>query len=239
MLAKRIIPTVLVRGKTAYKGPGFGDACARSVGSALSICRTHASRGVDELTILDIAATKEGRGPDLDMVRQLSEGCFIPITVGGGVRSLGDIDALLRAGADKVAVCSIHREDPDFVERAADRFGSQAIVAVIEHNSGLGNVGKIFFIPYKAGEIMLQCRDLDGTMDGYHLGMLKILQGLRQPLESPIIVSGGCSGPADMLAAFQAGADACAAGALFQFTDTTPRDCSEYMRAHGVEMRCA
>lgn len=234
MLAKRVIPTVLVRGKTAYKGPGFGAACTRSIGSAMSVCRTHAKRGVDELLLLDIGATPEGRGPDLDLVRELSAECFIPITVGGGVKTLADIDALLRAGADKVAIGAAYRERVEFIDEAADRFGSQAIVAIVEHYSSLSDDKEGFCVPGEAGEIVLQCRDLDGTMTGYDLGLVRLLQ---ERVERPIIVSGGCSGPRDMLAAIRAGADGCAAGSLFQFTDCTPRECSRYLKANGIEVR--
>lgn len=233
-LARRIIPSILVRGKTAFKGPGFGPQCTRSVGSALAIARTHARRGVDELLILDIGATPEGRGPDLELVKQLSDECFIPITVGGGVKTLGDIDALLRAGADKVAIGAAGRERPDFIDEAADRFGAQAIVAIVEHASGLSESREALCIPGEAGEVVLQCRDLDGAMTGYDLGLLSFLS---DKVDCPLIISGGCSGEADMLAAIRHGADACAAGALFQFTDTTPRDCAKYLKANGVEVR--
>lgn len=227
-----------MRGKTAYKGPGFGPACTRSVGSALSICRTHAARGVDELLVLDISATAEGRGPDLDLVRELTDGCYIPVTVGGGVRTLKDIDALLRAGADKVACCTIARERPEFIDEAADRFGSQAISVVIEHDGPYErDRTTLHQIPLAAGEIIVQCRDLDGTMRGYDLGLAKWIANCED-IEAPVIISGGCSGPEDMLAAFKAGIDGCAAGALFAWTDCTPRDCSNYLQAHGVEVRC-
>jgi cyclase len=231
---KRVIPTVLVRGSVAYKGPGFGEQCTRSVGSALSICRTHAKRGVDELIILDIAATDERRGPDLGMIERLSEGCFIPITVGGGVRTIDDINRLLRAGADKVAICTAARERPEFIEQAIDRFGAQAIVMVIEHETIHEGDSARYDISMQAGEIVLQSRDRDGTMQGYDLGFLS---EIASSLYRPVIVSGGCSGPEDMLEAFKAGADGCAAGALFQFTDCTPRDCSEYAQSQGLTVR--
>lgn len=226
MLAKRVIPTVLVRGKTAYKGPGFGGHCTRSVGSALSICRTHAMRGVDELLILDIGATAENRGPDLELVRQLSDGCFIPITVGGGVKTLDDIDALLRAGADKVAIGTA----VDLIEPAADRFGRQAIVQIASVKRTSECARELTIHPM-AGEVVMQTPELEGTMRGYdsvwEMG----------DFDGPVIVSCGCSGPEDMLKAVRAGADGVAAGALFQFTDVTPKDCARYLKANGVEVR--
>ena len=234
MLAKRIIPSILVRGKTAYKGPGFGPQCTRSVGSALAIARTHARRGVDELLILDIGATPGGRGPDLDLVRQLSDDCFIPITMGGGIKTLDDIDALLRAGADKVVIGAAGRARPDFIDEAADRFGAQAIVAIVEHASGLSERRESLCIPGEAGEVVLQCTDLDGLMTGYDL---RLLSFIADKVDVPLIISGGCSSASDMIAAFRHGADACAAGALFQFTDTTPRGCAELLRREGIEVR--
>jgi len=235
MLAKRIIPTVLVRGKTAYKGPGFGAQCTRSVGSALSVCRTHARRGVDELLILDIGATPEGRGPDLDLVRELSEGCFIPITVGGGVRTLGDIDALLRAGADKVAIGTAWRNHAGFLREAAERFGVQALVGISENRHiNLAGISSSVGDRTVVGEMVLQSRDHEAAQNGYVLGVLRHFTAFT---DVPVIISGGCSGLEDMLTAIRAGADGVAAGALFQFTDTTPKDCARYLKANGIEVR--
>lgn len=251
MLAKRVIPTMLVRGRTLVKGQRFaGD---RSIGHAAQAARVHAARGVDELMILDIAATAEGRGPDLDLVRELSAGCFVPITVGGGVRSLQDIDALLRAGADKVALCTwLYAPASRLLEDAAARFGSQAIVACVEyrHVDGMGthvthHCGRMAwtlspldvaqaFAAAGAGEIILSSIDRDGTMAGYDLALIR---EVAQAVSVPVIASGGCSGYEDMLAAFKAGADACAAGALFAFSDCTPKGAAKFLNANGIEAR--
>jgi cyclase len=233
MLAKRIIPTILVRGQTAFKGPGFGAQCTRSVGSALAIARTHARRGVDELLILDIGATPEGRSPDFELVTALADGCFIPITVGGGVKSLDDIDALLRAGADKVAIgAEARRLHSTLIRDAADRFGAQAIVQIVE----LRTLGHSKY-DLHAGELVIQAVDAEGLMGGYPQIEHTLGDFDQRLFKGPVIFSGGCSGPADMLAAIRAGADGVAAGALFQFTDTTPRDCARYLKANGVEVR--
>lgn len=251
MLAKRIIPTLLVRGRTLVKGQRFDSW--RSIGHALQGAKVHARRGVDELLILDIAATAEGRGPDLDMVRELSEGCFIPITVGGGVRSLQDIDALLRAGADKVAICTAWYGS-EILMQASQRFGSQAVVASVDvkHVPHAGkslvhtHCGKvqrglpaidvaIAAANLGAGEILLSSIDRDGTMAGYDLDLIR---EVSQAVSVPVIASGGCSGYADMLAAFKAGADACAAGALFAFTDSTPKGAARFLHDNGVAVRC-
>jgi cyclase len=235
MLAKRIIPTMLCRGRTLVKGERFkGD---RSVGHVMQAARIHAARGVDELCILDIGATAEGRGPDLEMVRELSEGCFIPITVGGGIKSLKDIDALLRSGADKVAIGDAAR-DPEslLLQAASDRFGRQAIVQIVDYNqSGLATYGTTaIFLSKHAGEILLQSVGRDGLMCGYDIDLIREVSAA---VSIPVIASGGCSGPEDMLNAIKAGADAVAAGALFQFTDETPKSCAQYLIAHGVEVR--
>lgn len=246
MLAKRIIPTLLVRGRTLVKGERYDSW--RSIGHALQGAKVHAKRGVDELLILDIAATAEGRGPDLDMVRELSEGCFIPITVGGGVRSLADIDALLRAGADKVCIGTAAFELPSLIPDARQRFGAQAIVASLDVRGGqvTYRCGSYALEPDTpravalaleragAGEILLSSVDRDGTMAGYDLDLIR---EVAQAVDVPVIASGGCSGYEDMLAAFRAGADACAAGALFAFTDSTPRGAAQHLKAHGVEVR--
>jgi cyclase len=234
-LAKRIIPTMLVRGRTLVKGARFNSW--RSIGVALQAAKVHARRGVDELCILDIAATAENRGPDLDLVRELSEGCYIPITVGGGIKSLADIDALLRAGADKVCIGTCKH----LIPAAAARFGKQAIVASLDWK---GNgfplehavINAEFLAAGGAGEILLQSVTLDGTMNGYDLDLIREVSAA---VNVPVIASGGCSSYDNMLEAFKAGADACAAGALFAFTDSTPKEAAKYLKTKGLEMRCA
>lgn len=250
-LARRIIPTILCRGRHAVKGQKFDSW--RSVGLALQAATVHARRQVDELLLLDVSATAEGRGPDLDMVRELSEGCFIPITVGGGVRSLQDIDALLRAGADKVCIgTATGAPGSTLLEDASARFGSQALVASMDLRQvpGFGQVptfhcGKtpMAVNPLNwaldlerrgAGEILLSSVDLDGTMDGYDLGPIA---AISQAVHIPVIASGGCGSYYDMLLAFRAGADACAAGALFAFTDCVPKGAAQFLKQHGIEVR--
>jgi cyclase len=223
---------MLCRGRTLVKGRGFaGD---RSVGHVLQAARIHSRRQVDELCLLDIAATREGRGPDLDMVRELTETIFTPVTVGGGVRSLQDIDDLLRAGADKVCIGSAF----DIIPEAAARFGRQAIVASLDCRAPTSMdtvvVRAVSMAHLGAGEILLQSVDRDGTMTGYDLDLIR---EVSEAVDIPVIASGGCSGPEDALAAIRAGADAVAIGALFLFTDHTPRSVSRYLRDNGVEVR--
>jgi cyclase len=239
-LAKRIIPTMLVRGRTLVKGKQFaGD---RSIGHVLQAAKVHAQRGVDELTVLDVAATAEGRGPDLEMVRELSDGCFIPITVGGGVKSLQDIDALLRAGADKICLGSALFTHPWLLSKAAERFGSQAIVVSVDVLAGRSRwlfgaspvQASIAVTASGAGEILLQSIDRDGMMCGYDLDLIR---AVSSAVHIPVIASGGCSSYKDMHEAFIAGADACAVGALFAFCDQTPRGAARWLKSRGVEVR--
>ncbi len=251
MLAKRICPTILVKGRLAVKGERFESW--RNIGMAMEKAQVHARRGVDELILLDVTATAEGRGPDLDMVRELSEGCFIPITIGGGVRSLQDIDSILRAGGDKVCIGSGFHEVPGLVNQAAKRFGSQAIVVSIDAKSSdmpavtvtawrcggrwIGWSPKVMAQAAQdmgAGEILLSSVDRDGTMEGYDLALIR---EVSQAVDIPVIASGGCSGYSDMLNAFKAGADACAAGALWAFGDETPRGAAQYLAKHGITVR--
>jgi cyclase len=256
VLGKRVIPSLLVKGKRLFKGKGFA-AGERSIGHAAAAVRVHAQRGVDELCLLDITATAEGRGPDLALVMQLSSALFVPLTVGGGVRSCKDIDALLRAGADKVCIGAAAAELPDLVSEASARFGRQAIVVsidVVDTDYGQSvsiNCGQLTLglqaddglcaltpVDYAqameeqgAGEILLQSVDRDGTMTGYDLDLIREVSAATS---IPVIASGGCGGYADMLAAIKAGADAVAAGAVFQFTDATPRGAAQFLRENGI-----
>lgn len=246
MLAKRIIPSILVKGRAAVKGERYDSW--RSIGLAMEKTMVHARRGVDELLVLDVTATAEGRTPDLDMVRELTAGCFIPVTVGGGVRSLKDIDALLRAGADKVAICTWAAAPAQTLIRdAAAHFGRQAIMGAVECRGGYITTHSGTYLhafqPLEwakhlesegAGEILLSSVDRDGTMEGYDLALIR---EVSQAVDVPVIASGGCSGYEDMLNAFKAGADACAAGALFAFSDATPRGAAQFLKKQGLEVR--
>lgn len=245
VLAKRIIPTMLVRGRTLVKGIAFDSS--RPVGHAAQAAQIHSMRGVDELVLLDVAATDEGRGPDLDLVAELSETCFMPLAVGGGVRTLNDIQALLRAGADKVVIGTAAMENPALILEAGQRFGRQALVVAIDYRRGAVVVrcGKTptdaWAVPYAqnlvflgAGEILLTDIERDGTLAGYDLEMIK---AVSHAVDIPVIAAGGAGTYEHMLQAIRAGADGVAAGAMFQFTDATPKGAAQYLQAHGVEVR--
>lgn len=250
MLAKRIIPTLLFRGDQLVKGEKFNGW--RSVGHVRQAIEIHAARGVDELIALDIGATPEGRGPNFAQIEQMTNIGYTPITIGGGVRSVDDVLALMLAGADKVAICSACTSD--VVTVASKRFGTQAIVVAIDVLAGVVATGcgrhtmrlwtdgphvqpedwaKIMWAE-GAGEILLTSIDREGTLQGYDLDLIT---SVAAAVDIPVIAHGGCSGPEDMLKAIHAGASAVAAGALFQFTDHTPASCAKYLHDHGVEVR--
>ena len=252
-LAKRIVPVLLVRGRQLVKGQKFNSW--RSVGHAMQAARIHGARAVDELVILDISATAEGRGPDLKMIEELSKDLFCPLSVGGGVRTVQDVKDLLRAGADKVVVCTAAQElgllgdRQEWKIRAmADAVGSQAIVAAIDVKDGKvwTNSGTVLsdecgvpgnaalLVEYGAGEILLTSIEREGTMQGYDLDLIR---SVSRAVSIPVIAHGGAGTYHHMLEAIDAGAAAVAAGAMFQFTDQTPRGAAEYLAKHGVETR--
>lgn len=236
MLAHRIIPTLLYAGTKLVKGSKF-DPWRRVVGHAMQAAKVHAARGVDELIMLDVTATPEGRRPDAGMISTLTAGSFTPITVGGGIRSADDVKMLLQAGADKVAIKTSFFIDPHFIRRLADQYGSQAICVAIDYRDD----AKVSAIEYcqlaeqmGAGEILLTSMDREGTTSGYDL---QTIYAAAKAIGIPLIAHGGCSGYPDMHAAIQAGANAVAAGALFQWTDATPKGAAQYLADRGIEVR--
>lgn len=249
MLATRIIPTLLYRGDTLVKGQQFN--AWRSVGHVQQAARIHALRGVDELCILDIGATPEGREPDFGLVERLTDGNFCPIAVGGGARRIGDIQRLLRAGADKVVIGTAGYNDCVLLANITAKVGSQAIVLAIDYRAGriVTNCGSTTHdtVPGKGivdqavaaemlgvGEILLTSIDREGMMQGYDLATIKAVAGA---VNIPVIAHGGAGNYQHMLEAIQAGASAVAAGAMFQFTWQTPRGAAEYLHGKGIEVR--
>lgn len=226
------------------KGKAFDSW--RSVGTVQQAVRIHQARQVDELILLDIGATPENRKPDLELIRELTENCFMPLTVGGGIKSIEDIQAVMDAGADKVSICTALFHT-DVVEKAAARFGSQAIVAAVDCFNGhvwseCGQqqwpMGPRSFCrlveDYGAGEILLTAIDREGGMQGYDIALIA---EVSDTVGIPVIAHGGCRGYEDMREAITAGASAVAAGALFQFSEMTPRGAAQYLRECGVESR--
>ena len=243
-LATRIIPMLLHAHGALIKGVRF-DAW-RNVGHALQAARIHQARGVDEMLLLDVAATPEGLDTDLQLVGNLTADCFMPITAGGGVRSLQDVQGLLRAGADKVAIGAAIYTHPGIIRECSRAVGNQGIVAVLETDhgktfahGGVGNppspehMAKLLEID-GAGEILLMARDRDGTMEGYDLDTLV---RVARAVDVPVIAAGGAGSYAQMDEAIRAGASAVAAGALFQWGDATPKAAAQYLAQRGHEVR--
>ena len=248
MLAKRIIPVILHKHGQMVKGRGF--KANRIIGQALQAASIQAEREVDELLILDVTATTEGREPDYDLVRKLSKEYFCPLTVGGGIKTSEHVRKLLLSGADKVCIGSAAFDNPVIVAELSSRYGSQCITVSVDvlpsgrparryaegfmddHFSAacyaeeLANMG--------AGEILLQSIERDGTMQGYDLGLIK---AVTQAVNIPVIASGGCGSYQHMKEAIEAGADAVAAGALWSFTDCTPSGAAKYLAEHNIEVR--
>lgn len=252
MLARRIIPTLLYRGDTLVKGKQFQSW--RSVGNVQQAARIYAQRGVDELIILDIGATPEGRAPNLELVSRICKDNFCPITVGGGVRSVQDVRDLLMAGADKVAICTaaVRTKEYDLIRECSGKFGAQAIVVSIDckdaefkHNWTWIECGNsaVAFNPVQAaveaeksgaGEILLTSIDREGMMNGYDIDLIR---AVSSSVSIPVIAHGGCGSYQHMADALDAGADGVAAGSLFQFTDSTPKEAAEWLSKKGYEVR--
>lgn len=245
MLAVRIIPALLFRGRTLVKGSKFNSW--RSVGHVQQAVKIHQARWVDELIVLDIAATPAGRGPDFALVESLTDGCFMPITYGGGVRSPSDVARLLGSGADKISIGTAAYESDFIIKQCADFYGCQCIVYSLDvmGNTVMTHCGKhgyshsplhcaLWAQDQGAGEILLTSIDKEGTMEGYDLDLIR---EISSAVDIPVVAHGGCSGYEDMYNAIQVGASAVAAGALFQFTDATPKGAALYLKEKGIEVR--
>ena len=253
MLKVRVIPTLLWKDGSLVKGTGFDSW--RRVGAAMPAIKVYNTRDVDELVLMDIAATAEGRGPDLGEIDALARECFVPFTVGGGVASVETVRDLLRAGADKVIVNSAAYPDPALITEAALRFGSQCVVAAIDvlrgddgeyaccarsgaQRMGIGPVQWARRLEQLgAGEILLTRIERDGTLQGYDIDLLAQVSAA---VSIPVIAAGGAGSYDDMLQALRSGgASAVAAGAMFQFTEQTPREAKQFLAAHGIPVRAA
>lgn len=254
MLAKRIIPCLDVDAGRVVKGTNFVNL--RDAGDPVEVAARYESEGADELVFLDIKASHEGRAILLDVVRRTADVCFMPVTVGGGIRDLDDIRALLNAGADKVSINSAAVRDPDFVRRAARRFGSQCIVVNIDPkrvdrdgqefwevhiNGGRVSTGKeavawaVEMQEAGAGEIVLTSMDADGTKNGYDLPMTR---AVSRAVTIPVVASGGAGNPEHLRAALaDAGADAALAASIFHYREFSIAETKDYLTRHGVPVR--
>jgi len=250
MLKTRIIPCLDVKDGRTVKGVNFVDL--RDAGDPVALAKAYDDQGADELCFLDITASHEGRGTMLEIVQQTAEQCFMPLTVGGGVRSEDDMVRLLRAGADKVGINSAAVTDPDIISRCARRAGSQCVVVSIDARQS-ANGWEIFThggrtetgidaVTYAkdaevrgAGEILLTSMDRDGTKDGYDLPLLKAITNV---VSIPVVASGG-AGHVDHLAPAitEGGASAVLAASIFHFGEATIHDAKAALHASGVPVR--
>ena len=254
-LAKRIIPCLDVADGRVVKGVKFVDI--RDAGDPVEVARRYDREGADEITFLDITATHDNRDTIVHVVEQVASEVFIPLTVGGGIRTLDDIRRMLNAGADKVGINSAAVSNPEFVREAAQRFGSQCIVVAIDAKKvsqpGEADRWEIFthggrkstgieaigwakkMVEYGAGEILLTSMDRDGTREGFDL---PLTSAISEAVTVPVIASGGV-GCLDHLAegVIEGKADAVLAASIFHFAEYTIQQAKEHMASRGIEMR--
>jgi imidazole glycerol-phosphate synthase subunit HisF len=259
MLANRVIPCLDVDRGRVVKGTNFLNL--RDAGDPVEVAARYEHEGADELVFLDITASHEGRDIMLDVVRRTAEQVFMPLTVGGGIRTIDDIRALLNAGSDKVSINSAACKDPRFVAEAAKRFGNQCIVVNIDPkrvrrqlqgasdqevwevhiNGGRIPTGLEAVAWAKkveelgAGEIVLTSMDCDGTKEGYDL---EITRAVSEAVSIPVVASGGAGKPEHLADAILLGkADAALAASIFHFGEHTIRETKEVMAARGIPVR--
>ena len=251
MLKIRIIPTLLWKNLGLVKGVGFHSW--RRVGTVLPAVKVYNTREVDELILLDISATPDGREPDYESVEEFSAECFVPLTIGGGIRDLDQIKRLLWAGADKVTINTAAFDDPSLVRESARRFGSQCIVAAIDFrrlsdgryecysHCGSKPTGRspldwaVEVEALGAGEILLTSIERDGTMEGYDLELTRLVS---ERVRIPVIASGGAGNYQHLYEAIAEGkASAVAAASMFHFTQQTPLEAKHYLASKGVPVR--
>lgn len=254
-LAKRIIPCLDVDNGRVVKGVNFIDI--RDAGDPVEIARRYDEQGADELTFLDITASSDDRDTMVYVVEQVADQVFIPLTVGGGIRTEHDIRRLLNAGADKVSINTAAIFNPEFVRQATERFGSQCIVVAIDAKAAPASAAaprwEIYthggrkptgidavewarrMVAYGAGEILLTSMDRDGTKLGFDLALTR---AISEAVNVPIIASGGV-GTLDHLVAgiLEGKADAVLAASIFHFAEYTIEQAKRYMQSHGIEVR--
>lgn len=260
-LAKRIIPCLDVDKGRVVKGVQFVNI--RDAGDPVEVARRYNSEGADELTFLDITATHEGRDTIVHVVEQVAGEIFIPLTVGGGIRTVDDVRLMLNAGADKVAINSAAVANPDFVREAAEKFGNQCIVVAIDAKQVAGKPGtdtenetprwEIFthggrkptgidaiewskkMVSYGAGELLVTSMDNDGVKNGFDLPLTRTIS---DNIAVPVIASGGV-GNLDHLAkgVLEGHADAVLAASIFHFTEYSIAEAKRHMAERGIEVR--
>ena len=252
MLTKRIIPCLDVNAGRVVKGVNFVNLT--DAGDPVEIAKAYNEAGADELVFLDITASSDQRNTVVDLVRRVAEQVFIPFTVGGGIRSVEDIRAILREGADKVSVNSAAVSTPELIREGALKFGHQCIVVAIDAKRRADGDGWTVYVKggredtgmdavswakeavsLGAGEILLTSMDADGTKAGYDLALTR---AISDAVGVPVIASGGAGSPGDFYAALtEGGADAALAASLFHYKELEIREVKEYLSGRGVPVR--
>jgi imidazole glycerol-phosphate synthase subunit HisF len=254
VLCKRIIPCLDVESGRVVKGTNFLNL--RDAGDPVEVAKRYDQEKADELVFLDITASHEGRDIIIDVVQRTAEVVFMPVTVGGGIRTVDDIRQLLNAGADKVSINSSAVRDPELVREGALRFGSQCIVVAIDPKRVMRDGRELWEVHVNggrvptgleavawaervqelgAGEILLTSMDADGTKDGYDLPMTR---AVSEAVQIPVIASGGAGSPEHMRAALVEGkAHAALAASIFHYNEYSIPDTKQYLADHGVPVR--
>ena len=251
MLAKRIIPCLDVKDGRVVKGVNFVNI--RDAGDPVELARYYSDQGADEIVFLDITATHEARKTVAHVVEKTAEQVFVPLTVGGGIRTLEDFRELLRAGADKISVNSAAVARPELITQAAERFGSQCVVLAVDARSRGDGTWEVVVAGGRkptgldlldwvkrgealgAGEILLTSMDADGTKAGFDLPMTR---AVTEAVGIPVIASGGCGSLSHFAQVFEeTGCDAALAASLFHFGELTVPQVKDYLRARSIPVR--
>ena len=251
MLAKRIIPCLDVRDGRVVKGVNFVNI--RDAGDPVELARYYSDQGADEIVFLDITATIDARDTVADVVERTAAQVFVPLTVGGGIRTLEDFQRLLRAGADKISVNSAAVARPELIAEAAERFGSQCVVLAVDARSRGNGTWEVVVAGGRkptgidliewvkrgealgAGEILLTSMDADGTKAGFDLAMTK---AVTDAVSIPVIASGGCGSLAHFAEVFEeTNCDAALAASLFHFGELTVPQVKEYLESRQIPVR--
>jgi cyclase len=248
MLKHRVIPCVLLKDWQLVKSIQFESY--RTIGHPTSTARIYNSRNVDELIVLDIDASLSHKDINIETIKDIADECFMPLTIGGGIKSLDDIYNILDAGADKISINSIALDNLEFISESASVFGSQCIVCSIDVKR-IGENYQVFnkskgvldidplslakqYQKYGAGEILLTSVDKDGSASGYDINLIKMFRG---KMDIPIILNGGMGEPRHAVEAIKYGADAVAAAYIYHFSQYTPKDVKKEMNIFNIPIR--
>lgn len=253
-LATRIIPCLDVENGRVVKGVNFQNL--KDAGDPVELAKYYAQSGADEITFLDISASRNNKDTILELIKNTADEVFIPLTVGGGIKSVEDVDRLLRAGADKVSVNTSAIKNPELINQIAERFGSQVLVISIDArrskekhapsgfevttHGGTQSAGLDALAWTKesvsrgAGEVLLNSMDKDGTKEGFDLEMIELL---RPNISVPLIASGGAGKIEDFYPAIKSGADALLAASVFHFNEINIKELKQNLKLHKVEIR--